>query len=87
MRNENAECRNIWKPESAYSFARRRERPGPQSKPCWRTIFTDFVTLPVAETVCLNTYRLRQGERVTRRATLWRLEGGVWRAVYHQGTR
>ena len=34
----------------------------------------------------LLTYTLHQGERVTRRATLWRRRAGAWRIVYHQGT-
>ncbi|NEA33331.1 hypothetical protein [Streptomyces sp. SID13031] len=34
----------------------------------------------------LLTYRLRQGDRVTRRATVWRSSGGGWQALYHQGT-
>jgi hypothetical protein len=34
----------------------------------------------------LVTYRLRQGERMTRRLTVWRREAGRWVAVYHQGT-
>src|ERR1700739_146583 len=34
----------------------------------------------------LFTYTLRQGERVTRRATIWERTGDGWRVVYHQGT-
>jgi hypothetical protein len=34
----------------------------------------------------LLTYELRQGERVTRRATVWRRTPGGWQVVYHQGT-
>ena len=34
----------------------------------------------------LLTYTLHQGERVTRRATLWRRREGAWRIVYPQGT-
>jgi hypothetical protein len=34
----------------------------------------------------LLTYRLRQGARLTRRATVWRQTVGRWQAVYHQGT-
>ncbi|HTO06800.1 MAG TPA: DUF4440 domain-containing protein [Myxococcota bacterium] len=34
----------------------------------------------------LLTYTLRQGPRVTRRATIWRRRAGAWRIVYHQGT-
>jgi hypothetical protein len=32
------------------------------------------------------TYTLRQGERVTRRLTIWRRVDGGWKALFHQGT-
>ena len=34
----------------------------------------------------LLTYDLRQGERLSRRMTLWREDDDGWRALYHQGT-
>ena len=34
----------------------------------------------------LLTYRLRQGERLTRRATIWRNTPQGWQILYHQGT-
>lgn len=34
----------------------------------------------------LMTYVLRQGERVTRRATIWQSTAEGWRILYHQGT-
>ena len=34
----------------------------------------------------LLTYVLRQGARVTRRATVWRRAEANWQVVYHQGT-
>lgn len=34
----------------------------------------------------LFTYTLEQGERVTRRATIWERSPAGWRIVYHQGT-
>jgi len=34
----------------------------------------------------LLTYLLRQGARLTRRATLWRRTPTAWQVVYHQGT-
>ncbi|WP_331272359.1 nuclear transport factor 2 family protein [Motilibacter aurantiacus] len=34
----------------------------------------------------LLTYTLRQGDRVTRRSTVWRRAGGSWQVLYHQGT-
>lgn len=38
-----------------------------------------------AETYLL-TYTLRQGERITRRATIWEKAGEGWRILFHQGT-
>jgi hypothetical protein len=32
------------------------------------------------------TYQLDQAGRLTRRLTIWRRDGGSWKAVYHQGT-
>lgn len=34
----------------------------------------------------LFTYNLRQRERLTRRATIWRCMPGGWQILYHQGT-
>jgi len=34
----------------------------------------------------LLTYTLRQGERVTRRSTIWQKTNEDWRILYHQGT-
>jgi hypothetical protein len=34
----------------------------------------------------LLTYTLIQGERVTRRSTIWRRTAQGWKIVYHQGT-
>lgn len=34
----------------------------------------------------LLTYTLKQGTRITRRATIWRDCAGAWKIVYHQGT-
>ena len=34
----------------------------------------------------LFTYTLRQGERLTRRATIWQSTPEGWRIFYHQGT-
>jgi len=34
----------------------------------------------------LFTYTLRQGDRITRRATIWEKNPDGWRVLYHQGT-
>ena len=46
----------------------------------------DFDCIEIAQDNYLATYTLVQGERVTRRATLWRRGADGWQAVYHQGT-
>lgn len=50
----------------------------------WTT--RDFHCREIAADNYLLTYTLIQGERVTRRATLWRRTPDGWRALYHQGT-
>jgi hypothetical protein len=50
----------------------------------WQT--DDFYCQEIAPDNYLLTYTLRQGPRVTRRATLWRRASQGWVIVYHQGT-
>jgi hypothetical protein len=50
----------------------------------WQT--REFHCLELARDNYLLTYTLVQGERITRRATLWRRTGEGWKIVYHQGT-
>ncbi len=47
---------------------------------------SDFAVRELAGGVWLATYQLRQGERDTRRASVWRQTGDDWVLVYHQGT-
>ena len=47
---------------------------------------TDFHCQEIAENNYLLTYTLRQGQRVTRRSTIWRKTEEGWKIVYHQGT-
>lgn len=47
----------------------------------------DFCCMEISENNYLITYTLVQdNSRVTRRATIWRRHGTVWKIVYHQGT-
>jgi hypothetical protein len=46
----------------------------------------DFHCLAIAPDNYLITYTLIQGERMTRRATIWRQCERDWKIVYHQGT-
>jgi hypothetical protein len=46
----------------------------------------DFHCLEIATNNYLVTYTLIQGERVTRRATIWRRTADGWQILFHQGT-
>jgi hypothetical protein len=46
----------------------------------------EFAVRRAGAGVWLATYRLRQGDRLTRRASLWRQAGDGWQLLYHQGT-
>jgi hypothetical protein len=46
----------------------------------------DFRCQQLAADTYLLTYTLFQGERVTRRSTIWRRAEEGWKIVYHQGT-
>ena len=50
----------------------------------WET--SEFRCRALGERTWLLTYTLRQGERLSRRMTLWREGDDGWRALYHQGT-
>ncbi|MCL2494952.1 MAG: NUDIX domain-containing protein [Oscillospiraceae bacterium] len=49
--------------------------------------FEGFAVRALSESVCLATYILHWRGGKTRRSTLWRREGEIWRAAYHQGTK
>ena len=55
----------------------------PEEDP-WET--SDFRCQELAAGLYLLTYTLRQGERVTRRTTIWRRSEDDWKIVFHQGT-
>lgn len=46
----------------------------------------DYGLRRLAPDTYLLTYTLRQGERLTRRATVWRRSSEGWQILYHQGT-
>ena len=50
----------------------------------WDT--SDFLCRQVTPDVYLLTYTLHQGERVTRRLTVWKRSDDGWEILYHQGT-
>jgi hypothetical protein len=47
---------------------------------------SDFAVREAGGDVWLATYGLRQGERNTRRVSVWRRTGASWILIYHQGT-
>ena len=47
---------------------------------------SEFEVRHAGDDVWLATYRLRQGDRLSRRVSVWRRTGGSWILVYHQGT-
>lgn len=52
----------------------------------WET--KDFEIIKIAQDNYLLTYILIQNKtRITRRSTIWRLENGDWKILYHQGTK
>ena len=50
----------------------------------WKT--SDHALRQLGPEVHLLTYTLRQGERFTRRSTVWQKTNQGWRILYHQGT-
>lgn len=50
----------------------------------WET--SGFDCRALGNNTFLLTYLLRQSQRITRRATVWRLHDDGWKALYHQGT-
>jgi hypothetical protein len=46
----------------------------------------DFGLQRLGPDTYLLTYTLHQGDRVTRRATIWQETASGWRILYHQGT-
>lgn len=50
----------------------------------WET--KDFYCREIAEDNYLLTYTLIQGDRITRRSTIWRRTPEGWKILYHQGT-
>lgn len=47
---------------------------------------TDFACRQLGSETYLLTYTLLQGQRKTRRTTIWRRVDGDWKILFHQGT-
>jgi hypothetical protein len=63
------------------TLERRAQNP---TEEAWET--QDFQCLELGAKTYLLTYTLIQGERVTRRSTIWRSTELGWQILYHQGT-
>lgn len=50
----------------------------------WAT--SDFACREIGTETYMLTYVLRQGDRITRRLTVWRRSAGRWQIQYHHGT-
>jgi hypothetical protein len=68
----------------AYVLKTLAQRAAARTEDSWET--RDFHCRELAPGVFLLTYTLRQGQRVTRRATLWQRRARHWRILFHQGT-
>jgi hypothetical protein len=68
----------------AYVLKTLAQRAAARGADSWETC--DFHCRQLAPGVFLLTYTLRQGQRVTRRATLWQRRARRWRILFHQGT-
>lgn len=56
----------------------------PQDESDWEA--GEFQVRAMGASVYLLTYTLAQGERVTRRLTVWRRRENRWTVMFHQGT-
>jgi hypothetical protein len=59
-------------------------RPPDPEEASWVT--RDFLCREIVQDNYLLTYTLKQGDRLTRRATWWRRTSAGWKILYHQGT-
>ncbi len=85
---------NVYDKDTIWAVVRRRPREdthedthedtGEDPGSALRT--ADFAVRRLGPDTWLLTYRLWQGARQTRRASVWRHDGGRWIALYHQGT-
>jgi hypothetical protein len=58
----------------------------PEYDPMAGLAVSDFTVRETSAGIWLATYELRQGERRSRRVTVWLETADGWRATYHQGT-
>ena len=74
---------NVYSREDIWDTLETR-RADPDYEDVWAA--TNFHCRGLGAGFFLVTYLLQQGERITRRSTIWCKTQTGWRAVYHQGT-
>ncbi len=82
---------DAWQPETIWTGGRPERNPANvgrmlsayQTCPVCRS---DYGLRRLAPDTYLFTYTLCQGERITRRATIWQGAANGWHILYHQGT-
>jgi hypothetical protein len=70
--------------DRAYTLTILDERTRNPPEEHWQA--SEFRCQRLAPDLYLLTYALLQGDRPTRRGTIWRHTGTGWKIVYHQGT-
>jgi hypothetical protein len=76
--------RRIRRFSRAYVLDELERRYSQQHVDKWET--SDFHCRVLAANLYLLNYTLQQGERKSRRATIWRRTEAGWQIVFHQGT-
>lgn len=76
---------NVYTREHVLDTVEARFRDGTEEDTSDWTI-TDFTVTPLSRDTQLVRYLLTQGDRRTRRASIWRRADVGWQIVYHQGT-
>ncbi|BDH58852.1 DUF4440 domain-containing protein [Tsukamurella sp. PLM1] len=67
-----------------WSVIERRQQDPQDDESEWET--SDFQVRAMGASVYLLTYTLTQGDRITRRLTVWRRRENHWSVMFHQGT-
>ena len=75
---------NIYSREYVLNELDRRHQTHSTEKDVWET--SNFYCRKLAQDVYLLTYNLLQGERKTRRSTIWQQTQTGWKIAFHQGT-
>ncbi len=75
---------NIYTRDYVLAELERRHQTQSPQEDVWET--SNFHCRKLAQDVYLLTYSLLQGERRTRRSTIWQQTPTGWKIIFHQGT-